>query len=51
MEKLNLEKLKYPIRKFEVPMDYLPVILANAINAIATFPELLKKEVNHLSDN
>ena len=51
MENSNLEKLKYPIGTFEAPMDYSATILANAINAIATFPERLKKEVNHLSDN
>jgi hypothetical protein len=51
MDNSKLEKLRYPIGKFEAPMEYSKAILADAISSIATFPERLKKEVNHLSDN
>jgi hypothetical protein len=50
MEELNLEKLKYPIGKFEAPNEYTTAYLSNKIEEIASFPERLKKETIHLSD-
>jgi hypothetical protein len=48
MEKSTLEKLRYPIGKFEAPKSYTPGILAKAIQTIADFPAKLKSEVQHL---
>jgi hypothetical protein len=50
MENLNLEKLKYPIGKFEAPIIYTEAILAKAISDIASFPQRLKSAVHHLSN-
>lgn len=50
MEKLELEKLRYPIGVFLAPKIYSDEYLAKNLEAIATFPELLKKEVSHLTD-
>ena len=49
MEKSALEKLRYPIGKFEAPTVYTSDLLAKAIQTIVNFPEKLKKEVQHLS--
>lgn len=50
MKELDLEQLKYPIGKLEVPKEYTATFIANKIEEIATFPERLKKEALHLSD-
>ena len=49
MENSTLEKLRYPIGKFEAPTTYTSELLEKAIQTIADFPEKLKKEVLHLS--
>ena len=49
MKNSLLEKLRYPIGKFNVPEIYTAEILADAIQIIASFPERLKAEVAHLS--
>ncbi|MCF6133354.1 YfiT family bacillithiol transferase [Flavobacterium wongokense] len=51
MEKSELEKLRYPIGKFEAPKTYTPELLAKAIQTIADFPHKLKSEVAHLSNS
>ncbi|WP_264566563.1 YfiT family bacillithiol transferase [Flavobacterium sp. N3904] len=50
MDNSELEKLKYPIGKFEAPETYSTVYITDKIKEIASFPERLKKEVAHLSD-
>ncbi|MBF4508370.1 putative metal-dependent hydrolase [Flavobacterium sp. JLP] len=50
MEKLDLEKLKYPIGKFIAPTKFTAEYIAAQIQEIATFPERLKKETLHLND-
>lgn len=50
MENPSLEKLRYPIGVFETPQVYTPQLLAKAIQTIANFPEKLKSEVGHLSN-
>lgn len=50
MTTLDLEKLKYPIGKFEVPKAYTASYLSNKIEEIASFAERLKKETAHLND-
>lgn len=50
MKELDLEKLKYPIGKFIAPETYTIEYLSNKIAEIETFPERLKKEVEHLTD-
>jgi len=50
MEALDLEKLKYPIGKFEFPMEYSSEYLLDKILEIESFPERLKKETLHLTD-
>jgi hypothetical protein len=47
---LKLEKLRYPIGKFIAPEQYSTEYLLQKINEIATFPERLKSEVLHLTD-
>lgn len=49
MENPTLEKLKYPIGKFETPFIYTKEILEKAIQTIAYFPDKLKKEVEKLT--
>lgn len=51
MKESDLEKLKYPIGKFEVPAEYTTEYISSKIEEIATFPERLKKEIIHLSDD
>lgn len=50
MEELDLEKLKYPIGKFEFPHEYTPEYIVEKIAEIESFPEKLKKETIHLTD-
>ena len=50
MEEIDLEKLRYPIGKFITPEIYSDEYLSNKIAEIATFPERLKKEVEHLTN-
>ena len=50
MENLDLEKLKYPIGKFEVPKEFTSQYILDKIEEISTFPERLKKEVTFLND-
>jgi hypothetical protein len=50
MDELDLEKLKYPIGKFEVPKEYTPEYISDKIGEIESFPERLKKETVHLTD-
>jgi hypothetical protein len=47
---MNLEKLKFPIGTFEKPEVITKEILTLWISDISTFPERLKKEVLHLTD-
>tara|TARA_R110000868_G_scaffold138298_2_gene352221 strand:+ start:1371 stop:1889 length:519 start_codon:yes stop_codon:yes gene_type:complete len=51
MEEFDLEKLRYPIGKFITPESYSREYLSNKIAEIATFPERLKKEVGHLTND
>ncbi len=50
MENSELEKSKYPIGKFIAPDNYSDEYIREKINEIATFPERLKSEVLHLTD-
>ena len=50
MENLDLEKLRYPIGKFIAPQHYSKEYLSERISEIGSFPERLKKEVLHLSE-
>ncbi|TDW45815.1 DinB family protein [Flavobacterium sp. 270] len=50
MNESDLEKLKYPIGKFTAPSIYSPEYISNNIEEIALFPERLKQETIHLSD-
>lgn len=50
MENSALEKLRYPIGKFIAPELYSDNYLAEKIAEITSFPERLKKEVIHLSE-
>lgn len=50
MKELDLEKLRYPIGKFTVPENYTPEYINSKIDEIANFPERLKKEVKHLTE-
>lgn len=47
---MELEKLKYPIGRFEKPSTITHEILNRWIGDISTFPARLKNEVNNLSD-
>jgi hypothetical protein len=44
------DQLRYPIGKFKAPETYTSDYLSERIQAIAQFPELLKNEVMHLTD-
>ncbi len=48
---MNLEKLKYPIGKFEVPKDITDEILQKCIEDIASFPTRLRQVVNNLNES
>jgi len=50
MEEFDLEKLKYPIGKFEIPEVFTTTYIANKIATIESFPERLKKETIHLKN-
>ena len=50
MENITVEKLRYPIGKFIVPESYSTTYLTAKIGEIASFPERLKKEVIHLTE-
>ena len=50
MEELDLEKLKFPIGKFEAPKTFTPEYLSDKIAEIESFPERLRKETLYLSD-
>ena len=50
MEKTALEKSQYPIGKFIAPEFYSAEYLTAKIEEIASFPERLKKEVLHLTE-
>ncbi|KUJ60421.1 hydrolase [Flavobacteriaceae bacterium CRH] len=50
MEEFDLEKLKYPIGKFEIPTAYTTNYIADKIQIIESFPEKLKKETIYLTD-
>lgn len=50
INQMDIEKLKFPIGKFETPILIHSVELGQYINDIETFPIRLKKEVNQLSD-
>ena len=45
-----MDNLKYPIGKFQKPETLTKEILDHFINDIESFPERLKTEVEHLSD-
>ncbi len=48
MTTTDLEKLKFPIGKFEKPASLTKEILDSFINDIETFPQRLDQEVSHL---
>lgn len=50
MEALDLEKLKYPIGKFEFPKEFSPEYILDKIREIESFPDRLKKETIDLTD-
>ncbi|MDR7209840.1 YfiT family bacillithiol transferase [Flavobacterium piscis] len=50
MEKLDLEKLKYPIGKFKTPTEYTSEYISNKIKEIESFPERLNTATIHLTD-
>lgn len=50
MEELDLEKLKYPIGKFEAPTSYTSDYISSKIQEIGAFPEKLKNETIHLTN-
>jgi len=47
---MNIEKLKFPIGKYQASPEITPKILATCITDIESFPSRLKSEVVHLSD-
>lgn len=51
MKESDLEKLKYPIGKFTVPLSYSAEYLSSKIEEIALFPKKLRQETIHLSDD
>lgn len=51
MENLDLEKLKYPIGKFITPEIFSDDYILNKILEIESFPERLKKETTHLTND
>ena len=46
----ELEKLKYPIGKFEFPSSFVPYEIENDIHTICHFPQVLRETVNQLND-
>jgi DinB superfamily len=51
MNKKELEKLQYPIGKFEAPEIYTENYLKEKIEEIGNFPKILENEVYNLSDD
>ncbi len=47
----DLEKLRYPIGQFNTPEIFSDALIEGWIKDIEYFPNNLKKEVDHLSDN
>jgi len=47
---MNIEKLRFPIGKYQKPAQITPEILATYITDIESFPSRLKSEVEHLSN-
>jgi len=45
-----MEELKYPIGKFQKPEAFTPQLLSSYISVINHFPQKLKQEVEHLTD-
>ena len=50
MTEQELEILRFPIGKFKKPEDFSAQVLQRFIADIQAFPEKLKMEVHHLSD-
>lgn len=50
MENIDLEKLKYPIGKLLTPAEYTSEYISNKIQEIELFPERLKEETIHLTE-
>ncbi|MCP2027912.1 hypothetical protein L1276_003080 [Flavobacterium sp. HSC-32F16] len=50
MGNLDLEKLKYPIGKFNAPDEYSSEYISDKIKEIAALPEKIKNEAINLSD-
>lgn len=50
MDHMAIEELKYPIGRFEEPATITTETLSKWISDILYFPERLKNEVNHLTD-
>ena len=50
MEESNIERLKYPIGKFVTPSEYSAKYILEKITEIELFPEKLKAETIHLSN-
>jgi DinB family protein len=51
MEKLDLEKLKYPIGKFVSPTAYSSDYILDRITEVESFAERLKTETSHLNND
>jgi hypothetical protein len=47
---MNIEQLKYPIGKYERPMDFTQELLKQNISDIASFPIKLREEVQPLTN-
>lgn len=50
MEKEQLEKLKYPIGKYEIPEDITDALVAEWIESLESLPKRLRKLVENLSE-
>ena len=50
MENLDLEKLKYPIGKFNAPDEYSSEYISDKIKELAVLPEKLRNETIDLND-
>lgn len=48
---MDIEKLKFPIGKYEAPNPITSDVLEKYIQDIASFPERLKKETTHLDSS
>lgn len=47
---IQIDKLKYPIGPFKAPDQYTVAYLKECFDEIRSFPDKLKKEVSHLSN-